>query len=37
MRSPLPSIMMPETGAAAPGTRTTPLVSMPSRAISAMS
>ena len=37
MRSPAASTMMPDTGAVAPATRTTPVVSMPSRAISAIS
>jgi len=37
MRSPAASTMIPDTGAVAPPTRTTPAVSMPSRAISAMS
>ena len=37
IRSPAASTMMPDTGAVAPATRTTPVVSMPSRAISAMS
>ena len=35
IRSPAASTMMPDTGAVAPATRTTPVVSMPSRAISA--
>ena len=37
MRSPAASTMMPDTGAVAPATRTTPAVPMPSRAISAIS